>query len=270
MYNKMKTGALAFVCAALVLCAGCSAAENSSSAEATPSPTAAPTATAEPTATPVPELKVVGEKSDSKDTFCVTLENGTKQEITAVSVKTGSEEKFPESMMKKGETLAKDEKFELYYTPKTEEESSGSGDEYFVSPRYDVQLTLKDGKTYVLHGFPFEDIKEGTVLLEDDIAYITYTSVSTKEKIDTKEAERATKEAENGEVSVQTEEKPASAAEVVTEEPTYEEPSYEKPSYEEPSYEEPSYEEPSYEEPAAPENPDNGGQEGCVNGALFN
>ena len=43
MYNKMKTGALAFVCAALVLCAGCSAAENSSSAEATPSPTAAPT-----------------------------------------------------------------------------------------------------------------------------------------------------------------------------------------------------------------------------------
>ena len=36
--------------------------------------------------------------------------------------------------MKKGETLAKDEKFELYYTPKTEEESSGSGDEYFVSP----------------------------------------------------------------------------------------------------------------------------------------
>ena len=71
---------------ALVLCAGCSAAENSSSAEATPSPIAAPTATAEPTATPVPELKVVGEKSDSKDTFCVTLENGTKQEITAVSV----------------------------------------------------------------------------------------------------------------------------------------------------------------------------------------
>ena len=99
MYNKMKTGALAFVCAALVLCAGCSAAENSSSAEATPSPTAAPTATAEPTATSVPELKVVGEKSDSKDTFCVTLENGTKQEITAVSVKTGSEEKFPESMI---------------------------------------------------------------------------------------------------------------------------------------------------------------------------
>lgn len=37
-----------------------------------------------------------------------------------------------------------------------------------------------------------------------------------------------------------------------------------------PSYEEPSYEEPSYEEPAAPENPDNGGKEGCVNGALFN
>ena len=81
---------------------------------------------------------------------------------------------------------------------------------------------------------------------------------------------RATKEAENGEVSVQTEEKPASAAEVVTEEPTYEESSYEEPSYEEPSYEEPSYEEPSYEEPAAPETPDNGGQEGCVNGALFN
>ena len=41
-----------------------------------------------------------------------------------MSVKTGSEEKFPESMMKKGETLAKDEKFELYYTPKTEEELS--------------------------------------------------------------------------------------------------------------------------------------------------
>ena len=255
---------MAFVCAALVLCVSCSAAENSSSAEATPSPTAAPTATAEPTATPVPELKVVGEKSDSKDTFCVTLENGTKQEITAVSVKTGSEEKFGEHDARWRDPR-KERKVRACYTPKTEEESSGSGDEYFVSPRYDVQLTLKDGKTYVLHGFPFEDIKEGTALLEDDIAYITYTSVSTKEKIDTKEAERATKEAENGEVSVQTEEKPASAAEVVTEEPTYEE-----PSYEEPSYEEPSYEEPSYEEPAAPENPDNGGQEGCVNGALFN
>lgn len=257
--KKIKIGLLALTCAALLLCAGCSSAETSS-AEPTATPEA--TATAEPTATPEPELDSIGEKSESKDTFSVTLENGTDQDITAVSVKTGEEEKFPESMMKKDDVFEKGEKSVLYYTPKKDDASSSSeaSDDKIVTPRYDIQITLKDGTKYVLHAFPFGDIEEGKIQVADDVAYLTYTSVSTKEKVDTKEAELAEKETAESEVSVQTEETPASEAEPV----------YEEPSYEEPSYEEPSYEEPSYEEPAAPEQPDNGGQEGCVNGALFN
>lgn len=258
MNRKIKGSLLALTCAALLLCTGCSSAETSS-AEATATP--APTATAEPTATPAPELDVIGEKSESEETFKVTLENGTEQDITAVSVKTGDEEKFPENMMAKDDVFEKGEKSVLYYTPKKDDasSSSASSDDKIVTPRYDIQITLKDGTQYVLHAFPFGDIEEGKIQTADDVAYLTYTSVKTKEKVDTKEAELAEKETENSEVSVQTEETPAS-------EPTYEEPSYEEPSYEEPSYEEPSYEEPAY----TPEEPDNGGQEGCVNGALFN
>ena len=38
--------------------------------------------------------------------------------------------------------------------------------------------------------FPFDDMKEGTLELEDEITYLTYTSIKTKKEVDTKD-ERA-------------------------------------------------------------------------------
>ena len=58
------------------------------------------------------------------------------------------------------------------------------------------KLTLKMTSTAELHAFPFEDIEKGEICYEDDVAYLTYTSVASKEELNTKEAELAVKVAE--------------------------------------------------------------------------
>ena len=46
-----------------------------------------------------------------------------------------------------------------------------------------------------MHAFPFGDIEKGDLCYADDVAYLTYTSIESKEQIDTKEAELAVKQA---------------------------------------------------------------------------
>ena len=74
-------------------------------------------------------------------------------------------------------------------------ENDGTGDEKVLEQGYDVQLTFEDDSTAELHAFPFGDIEKGDLCYADDVAYLTYTSIESKEQIDTKEAELAVKQA---------------------------------------------------------------------------
>ena len=61
--------------------------------------------------------------------------------------------------------------------------------EKLLTPGYHIQITMADGTNYVLNNFPFGDIEEGEICLEDGVAFVKYKSVSSGEDVSTKEAE---------------------------------------------------------------------------------
>ena len=152
-----------------------------------------------------PELKAIGQ--EDKEAFKVEVKNATGKNIKGVAIKLTDEDAYPENMLEEGDVFADQESRNLYYKALeknenedvTEEsettEHDGTGDEKVLEQGYDVQLTFEDDSTAELHAFPFGDIEKGDLCYADDVAYLTYTSIESKEQIDTKEAELAVKQA---------------------------------------------------------------------------
>lgn len=57
-----------------------------------------------------------------------------------------------------------------------------------------MRITTSDGMTYELHQLNLADIKDASICLEGDIAYLEYTSVNTGEVVSTLDAEKAYRE----------------------------------------------------------------------------
>ena len=152
-----------------------------------------------------PELKAIGQ--EDKEAFKVEVKNATRKNIKGVAIKLTDEDAYPENMLEEGDVFADQESRNLYYKALeknenedvTEEsettENDGTDDEKVLEQGYDVQLTFEDDSTAELHAFPFGDIEKGDLCYADDVAYLTYTSIESKEQIDTKEAELAVKQA---------------------------------------------------------------------------
>ena len=152
-----------------------------------------------------PELKAIGQ--EDKEAFKVEVKNATGKNIKDVAIKLTDEDAYPENMLEEGDVFADQESRNLYYKALeknenedvTEEsettENDGTGDEKVLEQGYDVQLTFEDDSTAELHAFPFGDIEKGDLCYADDVDYLTYTSIESKEQIDTKEAELAVKQA---------------------------------------------------------------------------
>ena len=146
-----------------------------------------------------PELKAIGQ--EDKEAFKVEVKNATGKNIKGVAIKLTDEDAYPENMLEEGDVFADQESRNLYYKALeknenedvTEEsettENDGTGDEKVLEQGYDVQLTFEDDSTAELHAFPFGDIEKGDLCYADDVAYLTYTS------IESKEAELAVKQA---------------------------------------------------------------------------
>ena len=152
-----------------------------------------------------PELKAIGQ--EDKEAFKVEVKNATGKNIKGVAIKLTDEDAYLENMLEEGDVFADQESRNLYYKALeknenedvTEEsettENDGTDDEKVLEQGYDVQLTFEDDSTAELHAFPFGDIEKGDLCYADDVAYLTYTSIESKEQIDTKEAELAVKQA---------------------------------------------------------------------------
>lgn len=139
----------------------------------------------------VEKLKTIGTKDD--DAYVIKLTNATGQDITAFSVKSSGDAAYPENMLKDSDKFTVEEEREVYYTPSDAAKTTATADGKEIPVEYLVQITVADGKVYELHAFPFEDMKEGELKLEEGIAYLTYSSVSTKEEVSTLDAEKAVK-----------------------------------------------------------------------------
>ena len=153
-----------------------------------------------------PELKTIGK--EDKEAFKVEIKNATGKTIKGIAIKQTDGESYPENMLEDGDVFTDQESRNLYYkapedtTKETEENTedmaaeSEKAQEKELEQGYDIQLTFEDDSTAELHAFPFEDIEKGEICYEDDVAYLTYTSVASKEELNTKEAELAVKVAE--------------------------------------------------------------------------
>lgn len=225
----------------------------------------------ETTKEPEVQVKVIGTKTEKS--FEVKMTNGTGQDISAISVKSSEEEAYPENMLTAPDVFLKDETRILYYEPKesTEEQATETGK--VIPTAYSIQLTLADSSVFELHSFPFEEMKEGAVKLQDGIAYVTYKGADSDSEISTLDAELATKAAAEAEAAAQAqsqaeaeaaaqaqaEAEAAAAAAASQSQQTYTEP--------EPTYSEP---EPEPDQSWAPPTDNGGGGEddGCVGDGL--
>ena len=131
------------------------------------------------------DLKKIG--VPLKGTVEIKLENNTGKSITGFAVKKSENSEFGENLLEDEDVYVKGEKRYFYYDYKqenSEEETETISADYDGNteeetdesvPEYDIQITYLNGTTAVLHDFPFDDMKEGTLELEDEITYLTYT-----------------------------------------------------------------------------------------------
>lgn len=209
------------------------------------------------------KLEVIGVEKDSE--FQVKLTNSTTKNITGISVKSSDETEYPANMLKESEVFENKESRLLCYTaPKAAEApADAKGTDKVLETAYDIQLTFEDGTTAVLHSFPFEDIEEGEIFFED-VAYLKYTSVASKEGVNTKGAEQAVKA--QAEAAAKAEAEAKAAAEAAAAEQAAAEAAAEAAAQE--TYtEEYYYEEPSYDSGADYSGGDAGG-DACLDGGL--
>lgn len=135
------------------------------------------------------KLKTIGEEADNG--YSVILTNLTGQDIVSVRVYDSVSDEYSDNLLLEEDVYASLEQRILFYEDKTEENYDGADDEKVISVGYDIEITLADESVYVLHGFPFGAIEEGSIYVEDDVAFVEYDDYSTKD------AELAIKEAEN-------------------------------------------------------------------------
>jgi colicin import membrane protein len=150
-------------------------------------PTEAPTATPEPTNTPAPTatptpvpLKIIGESVEGA--YKVYLTNMTGKAIKGIAVRKETDLEFPDSLMEEEDLFEAREERILYYRDELQ-------DGQIADAEYEIMLTFEDDTTAVLHKFPFKDMEEGKICLDDEIAYLTYTSIVTKAPVNTKASE---------------------------------------------------------------------------------
>lgn len=238
----LKVLVLGMASAMMLTACGNDAAETETSATETAVVTTAETTavtTEETTAAATEEqeetLKTIGKEAEGEGVFAVNVLNSTGKAITGFAVKEDSQEEFSDNMLTEDDAFTKDEERILYFTADDADAS------------YTVLLTFEDDETAELHNFPFDDMESCEIKLEESVAYLVYTSLESKEEVNTKEDETAIK----------------NSSEQVTEE---QEEVNDTPSYEEtPQQPATEAQPPAQEEPAdTPADPDSGciGDEG--------
>lgn len=236
------------------------------SADTEPTTEAATEATTEETTEA--EIKLIGEKTTGSSVFVITVENKTGKAITGFSVKTDSEEEYPDNMLDKDDKFEKNEKRMLYYAPVKTEATTSEDNDALISPEYTIKLEFSDKTTAVLHQFPFGDLDECTLKYEDKTAFIVYTSKLSDKEVSTKDAELMISTTEPADEVTTQESKDGDDEPVYvppTEAPAYEEPATAPPVVTEPIVTAP----PVVDEPTeAPATEDPNG--GCIgDGGLF-
>ncbi|NBI63330.1 hypothetical protein D3Z38_09800 [Clostridiales bacterium] len=112
-----------------------------------------------------------------------TLENATGKAITGLETKDSAAQEFSENKLLGGDIFAKEEKRRLVC------DATKAVTDAEADAQCDIRLTFDDGRQLVLTDVPFSDMEQCQICLEDEVAFLTYTSLKTEEEVSTKDAE---------------------------------------------------------------------------------
>ena len=164
-----------------------------------------------------PKYKTIGTVSQGPNVKRTLLLNLTGKDIIGFAIKSTDEAAFGNKLLLEGDLFVLDEIRELYFDPSpaksqetettTAAETQTTAPETQIQPetavpsvdtnkKYDVQITFSDWSVYVIHNLPFDDMKLGRLLLQNDILFLEYTSEETGEEIITRKQEYDIKAAE--------------------------------------------------------------------------
>ena len=136
-------------------------------------------------------LKNIGMESDGENVYKVVLENKTGKGIVGFSIKDSSMTEFPENMLEENDIFENDEKRNLFYDAASaveaaeNQETGEDGSAKVLNPQMDIQLTFEDQTSLILTAFPFGDVEEAQICLEDEVAFVQYESLSSEELVST-------------------------------------------------------------------------------------
>lgn len=122
----------------------------------------------------------LGEKTTDAD-YEVTLINETGKDIKAAQLRMNYAEEFSDNLLAEDVVFGDGQEAVWYCTP-------GEMVNY-VPCVYDLKLTFDDDKEATLHTLPMGDAKEIRILMEEDVAYVSFTSLSLNYETDTKRRE---------------------------------------------------------------------------------
>ena len=168
-------------------------------------------------------LKNIGMESDGENVYKVVLENKTGKGIVGFSIKDSSMTEFPENMLEENDIFENDEKRNLFYDAASaveaaeNQETGEDGSAKVLNPQMDIQLTFEDQTSLILTAFPFGDVEEAQICLEDEVAFVQYESLSSEELVSTKEAELRIKTEAEAAAQAQAEAEAAAAAQAQAE-----------------------------------------------------
>ena len=152
-----------------------------------------PSSSASASAAPAIVRKTIGTKGKETTTKKVTLVNLTGQNIAGFTIKHSLEQQFGANMLEAGDVFAMDESRDVYYDlgPALDAQAAQTPEQKSQNLylTYNVQITLADGTTIILHDFPFNEMNKGRILLQNGIGFLEYEDLLTGEDIVTRQHE---------------------------------------------------------------------------------
>ena len=133
------------------------------------------------------EFGTIGEKQTETD-YQVEVKNATGKDIKSISISIDGAD-FTELKLSGEEAFKADETRVLFCTPKTKNED---GTDVKNPPVYDLKITFTDEATaeQTLHTLPFGDADSVEIRLDEQVAYLVFTSKSLKKEINTLTSEK--------------------------------------------------------------------------------
>lgn len=143
-----------------------------------------------------PKYKTIGTFSRNPSVKRTLLLNLTGKDIIGFAVKPASATEFANKLLLEGDVFVLDEIREVFFDPAPVKEPETPAPVVDPNQKYDVQITFSDWTVYVIHDLPFDDMKLGRLLLQNDILFLEYTSEESGEEVITRKQEYDIKAAE--------------------------------------------------------------------------